>query len=394
MFYRFGEYALNTETGELHRVGVPISLERKVFQVLTYLVQQRHRLVTRQELLDTLWPDEFVTDASLTRCIAQLRKVLGDHRRSPQYIKTLHGRGYRFRAIVTEHPAPLSEAVSTPNSPLLHPPVAPLQESGSVSLFPEPSSTIPNIPLGEYKAVTVLCGAFVHTIALTEHLGIESLQQSLRAMFTIIQRTVKRYEGMLDSFTGEDFVILFGVPLSQEDHAQRAVLAAFDLQQHLQERDSGVACPLQMRMGMHTSVVVVGPPEQGEERLGSRPFTMVGEAIPLARQLQYRADPGTILLSETTARLVQGMMQMEAVGSFPGDISSTSLTVYRIGRINPQDASWVRYRQRFRTRFVGREGELPLLYQRLGQVQQGYGQVVVILGEPKIGKSRFLAEFR
>ncbi len=77
MFYRFGEYTLNTETKELYRGRISIALERKVFQVLTCLVQHRNRLVTKQELLDTLWPAEFVTESSLTRCIVQARKVLG-----------------------------------------------------------------------------------------------------------------------------------------------------------------------------------------------------------------------------------------------------------------------------------------------------------------------------
>ncbi len=419
MVYRFGAYILNTETGELLRAGIPMALQRKVFQVLTYLVQQRHRLVTRQELLDTLWPEEFVTDASLTRCIVQLRKALDDHRKVSKYIKTVHGQGYRFIATVIELASLPSEMGSTPlPSPLSSsersPPVPGEAVSPSALLVQELevshperaapqnaktydpsvlSSTIMSIPVGEYKSVTALCGALTHTLALTEKLGIKGLQSLLSTVATLIRTLVERYKGMVYLCTSEEFVILFGVPLAQEDHARRAVLTALDLQQHLQEGISGASFPLQICMGIHTGVVVVGPSERGEEIPTSLSSTMVGEAIPLAKQLQYRATPGTILLSENTARLLREMFQMEMVGSLPVDTRS-SLTVYRITGTNPEDTTWVGHGKRFRTRFIGREGELTLLYQRLVQVQQGHGQVIIILGEPGIGKSRLLAELQ
>lgn len=258
----------------------------------------------------------------------------------------------------------------------------------------ELSSTTSSIPVGEYKSVTALCGALTHTLLLAEKFGIEGLQSLLQTVSTVIHTLVERYKGIVYLCTSEEFVILFGVPLAQEDHARRAVLAALDLQQHFQEGISEVSFPLQIRMGIHTGVVVVGPSERGEEISPSLPPTMVGEAIPLAKQLQYRAAPGIILLSETTARLVQEIIEMEMVGSLPEEIRSPSLSVYRITGTNPQDTTWVQYGKRFRTRFIGREGELTLLYQRLMHVQQGHGQVIIILGEPGIGKSRLLAEFQ
>src|SRR5262249_34637766 len=101
MRYIFGEYQLDTERHVLVHTGVPIKLERKVYQVLAYLVQYRERLVSRDELLEHVWPGVYVAEAAVTRCIAALRKAVGDDRERQQVIQTLHGQGYRFVAPVT-----------------------------------------------------------------------------------------------------------------------------------------------------------------------------------------------------------------------------------------------------------------------------------------------------
>ena len=100
MRYLFGDYILDTQRAELHGVGAPIKLRRKAFQVLAYLLAHRDRVVPKHELLEHLWPDQFVGDAVLKVCITALRKALGDRGRAPRFVRTLHGQGYRFVAIV------------------------------------------------------------------------------------------------------------------------------------------------------------------------------------------------------------------------------------------------------------------------------------------------------
>ena len=100
MRYIFGDYILDTQRHELHRAGAPIKLRRKVFQVLAYLLAHRDRVVPKQELLEHLWPDQFVGDEALTSCIKTLRKALGERGRTPRFLRTLHGQGYRFVAAV------------------------------------------------------------------------------------------------------------------------------------------------------------------------------------------------------------------------------------------------------------------------------------------------------
>ena len=102
MRYIFGDYVLDTQRHELHHAGAPIKLRRKVFQVLVYLLTHRDRVVPKQELLEHLWPDQFVGDETLTSCIKTLRQALGERGRTPRFLRTLHGQGYRFVGAVEE----------------------------------------------------------------------------------------------------------------------------------------------------------------------------------------------------------------------------------------------------------------------------------------------------
>jgi len=95
---RFSDYVLDTSRWELRRAGRLIKLRPKVFDVLVYLISQRHRVISRPELLDRLWPQQFVGEATLNSCVMEARQALGDMGQAQRLIQTLHGRGYRFVA--------------------------------------------------------------------------------------------------------------------------------------------------------------------------------------------------------------------------------------------------------------------------------------------------------
>jgi DNA-binding winged helix-turn-helix (wHTH) protein len=101
MLYVFGEYALDTQLYELRHAGQPCQLEPQVFNVLTYLLQHRDRVVTKDELLDQLWPNQFISEVTLHHRVMEARKAIGDSGRAQRCIKTVHRRGYRFIADVT-----------------------------------------------------------------------------------------------------------------------------------------------------------------------------------------------------------------------------------------------------------------------------------------------------
>src|SRR5262245_57182685 len=105
MRYIFDTYVLDTQRAELHSAGAPVMLRHKAFQVLAYLLEHRDRVVPKQELLEHLWPEQFVGDEVLKACITALRRALGEKWRAPRFVRTLHGQGYRFVAavVVQEH---------------------------------------------------------------------------------------------------------------------------------------------------------------------------------------------------------------------------------------------------------------------------------------------------
>jgi DNA-binding winged helix-turn-helix (wHTH) protein/tetratricopeptide (TPR) repeat protein len=116
MVYVFGVYTLDTQRYEVRRGGQPVHVRRKVFQMLAYLLAQRERVVPKQELCEQLWPEQFISDATLDDCLAEARRAVGDSGRAQQVIKTLHGQGYRFVAPLTiQDPASAPGGVPLPH---------------------------------------------------------------------------------------------------------------------------------------------------------------------------------------------------------------------------------------------------------------------------------------
>src|SRR5262252_6778547 len=167
---------------------------------------------------------------------------------------------------------------------------------------------------GERKPVTVLFCDVVSSTALAEQLGAERMHTLLSRFFEIAVGEIHRYEGTINQFLGDGFMALFGAPLAHEDHARRAVLAALDVRRALHERPlevaSGRHAQVSLRFGLHTGIVVVGA-------IGDNlrmDYTAVGDTTHLAARLQQMAEPGAIMISDSTADLVHGYVELEAQG--------------------------------------------------------------------------------
>jgi predicted ATPase/class 3 adenylate cyclase/DNA-binding winged helix-turn-helix (wHTH) protein len=407
MRYVFGDYSLDTQRYELRRAGEFIPLGPQVFNVLAYLVAQRDRVVSRDELFARLWPDQFVTDDALGRCIRAARRALEDRPEAPRYIITTRGRGYRFIAPVQEQPhSPPEDGVIT-MVPVQSIPLQP--SSASSEALPQPvflptmseerrylaEECSPSLALaGEYKQVTVLCGGLADALALAGRLGPEAMHRRMQMMFTAVQQVLHRYAGSLLEFGGEGFVALFGAPVAQEDHAQRAVLAALALHAQVGTAASGrsqaPAEPLALCLGLHTGRVVVGHLGEDPQRL----YTAAGETTQVALRLRQLAAPGTTLLSAATQHLVQEDVRVEPQGEVQIGAAQASVPVYGVRGIAHRRSGVIGHGARARSPFVGRARELALLQERLDAVVAGQGQVVAVVGEPGMGKSRLLVEYR
>jgi len=245
---------------------------------------------------------------------------------------------------------------------------------------------------GERKSVTVLFCDVVRSTALAERLGPEGMHALLGRFFELALAHVHRYEGTVNQFLGDGFMALFGAPLAHEDHARRAALAALDLRAALTERPievGGRAVSLDVRLGLHTGFVVVGA-------IGDNlrmDYTAVGDTTHLAARLQQRAAPGEILLTEATARLVRGYVTLETRG--PTEIRGLSTPVTLHALIGAAErGSPLAPDERPLSHFVGRDRELRTLRDLLTEVEAGRGQVVGVVGEPGVGKSRLLLELQ
>jgi class 3 adenylate cyclase len=378
--FLFPPFWLDMRREQLWRGVQVLALRPKTFAVLQYLVAQAGQVVTQDALLDAVWGQTAVSETVVRRSIRELRTILGDSAQHPQFIQTVHRRGYRFIAPVT--------VTNTP--PSLIAPTSEALRSASLPAQPAPEAAASPTELSldeEYKLVTVLCCAVTDAPRLAIHRGPEAMHRLMQAFFEAAQEVIRRYDGTIMYITGEDFTAVFGAPIGQEDHARRAVLAALDLGQHLRAHPLGEGhAP---RMGLHTGPIVVG----GFTHALHQPYTAVGDTLHQANQLLRLAPPGAILMSAATHRLVQEEVRDEAHGALAANSPGGPLPVYTLQGLMQRRAGVAGQGARYQSRFVGRERELALLHERLAYAVQGHGQVVGVGGEPGMGKSRLLAEF-
>jgi DNA-binding winged helix-turn-helix (wHTH) protein len=306
MLYAFGEYELDAQLYELRHAGTLLKIEPQVFNVLAYLIQHRDRTVPRQELLEQLWPDQYISDAVLSYCIMAARRAIGDSGRTQRSIKTVHGRGFRFVAPLQErsHEPPQTEAVPTSQTPghgATPYTRAHADTPSSAATCPAPRADA----LDTTALTTVLCATLADVTVLAEQLGFDALQRLRQAFFAMGQQLAQNYQGTLQFFGADGILVLFGGGVAGGAHAQRAVLAALELQQRLStlytDPSASQIAESAVRMGLHTGPVALDN-LAGEQQLAA---TAIGETLHLAVWLQYLAAPGTLLTSEATMRLIQ-----------------------------------------------------------------------------------------
>src|SRR5215475_9198249 len=210
MLYYFYNYTLDEARRELRRTGQLVSVEPKVFQVLLYLLEHRDRVVSKEELLEQCWPEAFVSEAALTRCLAKLRKVVQADRTAPPVIKTLHGQGYRFVADVTVLPPVSSlEAVALPEAR-----DAPASEP---QVGPEPLAPIREaLPTAERRQLTVLFCDLAGSTALADQLDPEDFREVTVTYQTTCAEVIHHYDGHIAQYLGDDLLVYFGYPAAHE----------------------------------------------------------------------------------------------------------------------------------------------------------------------------------
>ena len=360
-FYEFGPYRLDTGLCRLLRGDTPVSLPPKAFDLLVFLAARPNRVVSKTELIEALWPNTFVDEANLTQHVFTIRKALGMQQDGAAYIETVPRRGYIFSAVVRD----AADAV-------------PRMESR-----PAVSAVVD----GERKQVTVLQCGVANSAELAERLGAARLDDLMSALERMASDEADRYEGLFRRTAPDRCEVTFGARIVHEDDAWRAVLTALAIQRGLARlvpEPTSEEERLAVRIGIDTGPVVVSrrADDRGVE------YSAVGEPMRIVDLLQQHAEPGAILISDATRRAVEGYVAFERTTFEAGGAAA-----FRVTGGAPTRLARPPRLMRTLTPFVGRVHEFGLLANLATRARSGRGQVVGIVGEPGMGKSRLFLEF-
>jgi class 3 adenylate cyclase len=248
------------------------------------------------------------------------------------------------------------------------------------------------LPEGERKTVTALFADLKGSTELMEALDPEDARSIIDPALRIMVDAVRRYEGYVVQSTGDGIFALFGAPAAYEDHPQRALYAALEMQQKLREysqrRIGQGAQPLEARIGINTGEVVVRTVETG----GKLEYTPIGHTANLASRLQTVAPAGSIAASEYTRKLVEGYFELHGLGPTLVKGISEAISVYEVTGLGPQKTHFQLSTRRGLTKFV--ERELEQMRRALELTLGGHGQIVSVMAEAGVGKSRLFYELK
>jgi class 3 adenylate cyclase len=238
----------------------------------------------------------------------------------------------------------------------------------------------------ERRQVTVMFSDLVGSTALSTRMDPEDLREVISAYQKRVAETVQRFGGFVAKYLGDGVLVYFGYPMAHEDDAERAVRAGLELVAAVGALKT--QAPLQTRVGIATGLVVVG------DLIGSgasQEQAIVGETPNLAARLQGVAEPNSVVIAESTRKLVGNLFELEDLGAQNLKGVEGAVRAWAAWRPSSVESRFEALHASGLTDLVGREEELELILRRWSKAKMGEGQVVLLSGEPGIGKSRLTA---
>jgi class 3 adenylate cyclase/tetratricopeptide (TPR) repeat protein/ABC-type transport system involved in cytochrome c biogenesis ATPase subunit len=281
--------------------------------------------------------------------------------------------------VVLGHRKRLLKAIATLASPAALGPATPVGQSSSMG------------DGAERRQLTVMFCDLVGSTALASQLDPEDMREVIGAYHRCVAKTIARFDGFVAKYMGDGVLVYFGYPQAHEHDAERAVRAGLKLVAKVAELKPHPSVRLQLRVGIATGLAVVGDlvgSGEAQER------GIVGETPNLAARLQAVAPPGSLVMSEATQRLVEGLFETEPLAPQMLKGFSAPITIYRVLRPSTAPNRFEARSGRFLTPLIGRETELGFLSKRWEIAMEGEGQAVLLQGEAGIGKSRLLQTLR
>ena len=259
---------------------------------------------------------------------------------------------------------------------------------GDTPLRAGPAPAAPDT--AERRQLTVMFCDLADSTALSVRLDPEDMREVIRAYQDASVRVIRAYDGFLAKYMGDGILAYFGYPRAHEDDAERAVRAGLDMVVAVGRLRTHVGVALNARIGIATGTVVVG------DLVGegvAQEQSVIGQTPNLAARLQNLAEPGTVVVAASTRQLLGGIFRLRDLGTHELKGLSQPVAAWGVDGAVTLDSRFEAVRAARLTGLIGREREIALLLERQREAWQGTGQVVLISGEPGIGKSRIAAAF-
>lgn len=363
--FRLGGLEIRPATRELLATGESLLLEPRIMQVFVVLAQRRGEVVSRSELIESCWGGRAVGDDAINRCIQAIRRLAAKH--GGFSIRTVARVGYRLEEAAAERDAEVAPAPA---------------EAIAAPVLPAPY--VP--PASERRHLTILSCSLMRPAGTG--LDPETNYAIAASWRQMVVDTAVRFGGHVDSARGDRMLLFFGYPEAQEDAGERAVRAGLAIVQQMAPLNMRLQVDhdisLSVKLGIHAGIsVVAGGGEAGVE--------LFGEALDLAARIEATADADKVTISAAILDAVSGRFVTEPHGEIEHGCEGQSVALYRV---HSAGLAGERRKQRGGSAFIGREEELALLASRWTRARNGAGQLVLVHGEPGIGKSRLVASFK
>jgi class 3 adenylate cyclase len=368
MLYFFENFVLDPARRELRRDNALIAVQPQVFDLLEYLITNRDRVVSKDDILGAVWGGRIVSESALTTRINATRIAVDDDGNQQRLIRTVSRKGIRFVGVVHERAQPVKEAPTAPA-------VLDAETPGRTATGHDKAAS------AERRQLTIASCELLRGAAADP----EDLPQIIQSYHSCVLETIGRHNALVTHTYGTTAVVCFGYPEAHEDDPERAVRAALELLAAVAALKTPT--PLQTRVGIATGLVVVS--EIAQE--GAHECGIIGDPPNLAAHLQAIAKPGTVVIAENTRKLLGNLFELEDLGikDLPG--FAGPMHAWRALRPSPAAGRFEAFHATGLTALVGREEELELLLRRWSRAKAGEGQVMLLSGEAGIGKSRLTA---
>ena len=376
LIYKFAEYSLDSDRLELRRGADLVAVEPQVLDLLQYIIRNRERVVSKDDLIAHVWNGRIVSDSTLTSRITAARQAVGDSGKEQRLIRTFSRKGLRFVGDVREQ-----QRSDKPDSPTRAD--VPVENDAT-----RVAAVAPGSP--ERRQITIMVCEVIDSTVSTR-LDPEDLRDVLAACHRRVREVIERYDGFIAEYRTGRIVVYFGYPIAHEHDVERAVRAGLAIT--TAAADMKFEClnePIQPRVGIATGLVVVGD-TIGAAATGEH--AVAGEIPHLAGNLLAIAEPGAVIISASTRRLIGSLFDYQDIDTSHQKGSAVPLEAHRVLREGKIGSRFDALRS-VRTQLVGRDEELDLLLRRWRQAKTGEGRVVLVSGEPGIGKSRLMASLQ